>query len=188
MDIATFPLCGQDRIVRSTSSAFTSQRIERAILVIRGQKVMLDFDLAALYRVSTKRLNEQVKRNRNRFPKGFMFRLTPEEASLLRSQFATSNVKRGGRRTPPYAFTEYGAVMLASVLRSRIAVLASIQVVRAFVRQRELLASHTELARKLDALENRYDAQFKDVFDAIRALMEPEPRRSRRIGFRSDQP
>ena len=160
------------------------ERIEQIILLIRGQKVMLDADLAALYRVSTKRLNEQVKRNRHRFPEDFMFQLTSAEARALRSQFATSNGGRGGRRTRPYAFTEHGAVMLASVLNSRVAVQASVQVVRTFVRLRRLLAGHAALARKLDALEKRYDAQFKVVFDAIRQLMTPETRPQRSIGFR----
>src|SRR5436190_2210883 len=121
-----------------------SDRIERQIYFFRGHKVMLDTDLA-LYGVSTKRLNEQVKRNRDRFPEDFMFQLTEEEAITLRSQIATSN-KRGGRRTLPYVFTEHGAVMLASVLNNPIAVRASVQVVRAFVRLREMLATHKELA------------------------------------------
>jgi hypothetical protein len=151
------------------------ERIERAILLIRGQKVMLDNDLAQLYGTSTRRLNEQVKRNRGRFPNDFMFQLTREEWNSLRSQIATSKSGRGGRRVRPYAFTEHGAVMAANVLNNPKAVQASIQVVRVFIRLRELLASHKELARRLDALERKYDGQFRVVFDAIRKLMSPPP-------------
>ncbi len=157
------------------------ERIERSILLIRGHKVMLDSDLAELYGVSTKRLNQQVKRNSDRFPEDFMFQLSAEEFANLRSQFATASW--GGRRTPPYAFTEHGAVMLASVLNSPVAVRASIEVVRAFVRLRQMLASHEDLARKLAVLEKKYDAQFKVVFDAIRQLMTPPTPQQRRIGF-----
>ena len=159
--------------------------IERRIFLIRGDKVMLDADLAEIYGVTTKRLNEQVKRNQGRFPNDFMFRLSGAELKELnRSQFATGPPKHRDPRFPPYAFTEHGAVMLASVLNSPIAVQASIQVVRAFVRLRSILAAHKELARKLDAMEKKYDAQFKGVFEAIRELMEPEPvPPQRRIGF-----
>ncbi len=158
------------------------ERIERAILFIRGHKVMLDADLAKLYGVSTKRLNEQVKRNRDRFPADFMFRLTAvEKAGVVAICDHLHKLKFSP--TLPYAFTEHGAVMLASVLNSPTAVLASIQVVRVFVRLREILSTHKALARKLDALEKKYDSQFKVVFDAIRQLMtSPDPRR-RPIGF-----
>ncbi len=153
------------------------ERIERAILFVRRQKVMLDADLAKLYSTTTKRLNEQVKRNKDRFPGDFMFQLTKEEWDSLRSQTATAKKGRGGRRVPPYVFTEHGAIMAANVLNSPRAVQASIQVVRAFVRLRELLSSHKELARRLDELETKYDGQFRIVFDAIRKLMTaPEPR------------
>ena len=162
----------------------TAQRIERAILVARGQKVMLDADLAALYRVPTKVLIQAVKRNSARFPKDFMFRLTAEETVRLRSQFVTSNVGRGGRRYLPYAFTEHGVAMLSSVLRSPRAIQANIAIMRAFVRLRALLTSNEALARKLDALEKKYDAQFKVVFDAIRQLMPPRAAGIRTIGFR----
>ena len=159
------------------------ERIERCILLIRGEKVMLDSDLAALYGVETKRLNEQVRRNLTRFPPDFMFQLTAQETESLRSQIATSKEGRGGRRYPPFAFTEYGALMLANVLNSERAAQASVQVVRAFVRLRQMLASNSELARKLEGLEKKYDHQFKVVFDAIRQLMSPvEPKRSE-IGF-----
>jgi len=150
---------------------------------VRGHRVMLDSDLAALYGVSTKRLNEQVKRNRARFPDDFVFQLTPEEAAGLRSQIATSKRGRGGRRTALLAFTEHGAVMLASVLNSPVAVETSIQVVRAFVQLRLALGSHAELARKLDAMEARYDEQFRAVFDAIRALIREDDKPRKQIGF-----
>src|SRR5262249_48982538 len=156
----------------------------RRILFIRGEKVILDSDLAELYGVTTKRLNEQVRRNRDRFPTDFMFQLTEEEFDRLRSQNATSNVGRGGRRSLPFVFTEHGAIMAANILSSQRAIAASVTVVRAFVRLRQMLASHADLARKLEALEKRYDAQFKEVFTAIRALMEPpgaSPRK--RIGY-----
>ena len=162
------------------------ESIEARIVLIRGQKVMLDTDLASLYGVSTKRLNEQVKRNGERFPEDFMFRLSAEETEGLRSQFATSNDGRGGRRYRPYAFTEHGAVMLASVLNSKIAVEASLRVVRAFVRLRQTLATHRELATKLAELEARieaHDDNITAVFEAIRQLMEPVEKPRKRIGF-----
>ncbi len=147
---------------------------------------MLDRDLATLYGVTPKRLNEQVKRNRHRFPPDFMFQLTTEEAGVLRSQIATLKPTGRGRHRKylPYAFTEHGAVMLATVLNSAIAVTASIQVVRAFVRLRAVIVAHKELARKLRELENKFDRQFKVVFEAIRQLMEPPALPpSRPIGF-----
>src|SRR5262249_8137581 len=136
------------------------ERVERKILLIRGEKVLLDADLAQLYGVSTKRLNEAVKRNRDRFPSDFMFQLTVEEAEALRSQFATSK-SRGGRRYLAHAFTEQGVAMLSSVLRSKRAVQVNIQIMRTFVRLREMLASNAALAKKLDELERKYDRQFK---------------------------
>jgi hypothetical protein len=147
---------------------------------------MLDADLARLYGVTTKRLNEQVKRNRDRFPVDFAFRLTRDEREEV---VAECDHLKALRFSPalPNAFTEHGAVMLAAVLQSPVAVAASIQVVRAFVRLRTLLAEHADLARRLDALEARYDRQFKVVFDAIRALMTPPQRPPARIGFRVDQ-
>jgi phage regulator Rha-like protein len=164
-------------------SIIPMERIERSILLIRGEKVMLDTDLAELYGVETKRLNEQVRRNLHRFPPDFMFQLTAEEAVNLRSQFATSNSQYGGRRYLPYAFTEHGALMLANVLNSERAAQTSVQVVRAFVKLRQMLASNAELARKLARLEQKYDAQFKVVFDAIRQLMSPPAKLKREIGF-----
>ncbi len=163
------------------------ERVDRTIRVLRGQKVILDSDLAALYGVNTKRLNEQVKRNPARFPPDFVFSLTADEHAALRSQDATSKASgRGGRRHLPYAFTEHGAVMAASVLNSRWAIEMSVQVVRAFVRMRRLLANHAQLAGRLDALERKHasqDQRFTVLFDAIRRLMAPAGKPKRRIGF-----
>lgn len=164
-----------------------SERITRAILLIRGQKVMLDEALAALYDVEVKVLNQAVGRNAGRFPADFMFQLTAEETVLLRSQFVTLKAGRGRhRKYLPYAFTEQGVAMLSSVLRSKRAVRVNIEIMRAFVQLRQLLSTHADPARKLAALEKKYDAQFKIVFDAIRELMAPpEPPRKRPIGFTS---
>jgi hypothetical protein len=159
-------------------------RIEKAILLIRNQKVILDADLAELYEVETRVLIQAVKRNSERFPEDFMFQLNHEEFAVLRSQSVTSS-DWGGRRYPPYAFTEQGVAMLSSVLRSRRAVQVNIEIMRAFIRLRQMLSSHTELARKLNALEKRYDAQFREVFDAIRELMAPPEPKRRRIGFKT---
>lgn len=145
--------------------------IEKCIFIARKQKVMLDSDLAQIYGVQTKNLNKAVKRNPNRFPPDFMFQLNEKEADFLRFQSGTSKVGRGGRRYLPYVFTEHGALMLANVLNSDIAVEASIQVVRSFIQLREFVISHTELSKKLSELEKKYDSQFKDVFKAIEQLM-----------------
>jgi len=160
------------------------ERIERAILLVRGEKVLLDADLAALYGVDTRSLVQAVKRNLGRFPADFMFQLTSEEFDNLRSQFVISSW--GGRRSSPYAFTEQGVSMLSSVLKSRRAVQVNVEIMRTFVRLRQMLASHADLARKLDTLEKRYDAQFKAVFDAIRQLMAPPEPKRKRIGFRTN--
>jgi hypothetical protein len=167
-------------------SVIPVERIERSILLIRGEKIMLDADLAVLYGVTTKRLNEQVKRNRSRFPEDFMFQLTEKEKVEV---VANCDHLKRLKFSPnlPYAFTEHGAIMLATVLNSPIAVHASIQVIRAFVRLRKMLASNAELARKLEALEKKYDAQFKVVFEAIRELMSPQEPKRRRIGFRREK-
>jgi|SRR5579871_5060808 len=158
------------------------ERITRAILLLRGQKVMLDADLAGLYHVEVKALNQAVKRNRERFPRDFMFRLTTDEFRRLRSQTVTA--KRGGRRTAPYAFTEQGVAMLSSVLNSPRAVQVNIEIMRAFVKLRQILSTHADLARKLQLLERKYDKHFKVVFEAIRALMAPPPGRALpKIGF-----
>lgn len=161
-------------------------QVENKILFLRGERVMLDSDLALLYGVSTKRLNEQVKRNQQRFPKEFMFQLSQTEKNEV---VANCDHLQKLRFSPvrPYAFTEHGAIMLASVLNSPIAIRASIAVVKAFVRIRELLNTHKDLARKLQELEGKYDAQFKMVFDAIRELMNPPKRATLKIkGFRPD--
>lgn len=158
--------------------------IQKRIYVIRGQRVMLDRDLAEIYGVSTKRLNEQVKRNKDRFPEDFMFQLTQEEFNNLRSQIATS--KRGGRRYRPYVFTEHGAVMLASVLNTPKAVQMSIFVVRAFVKLREMVLMHKELAEKLQELEKKvvkHDKEIKLLFEAIKQLMFTPKKSVKRIGF-----
>jgi len=158
------------------------ERIERSILLIRGQKVMLSTDLAELYQVAPRALVQAVKRNIARFPKDFMFQLTEEEFSNLKSQIVISSWG-GLRRARPYAFTEQGVAMLSSVLRSKRAIQVNIEIMRAFVRLRRMLASNKELARRLDALEKKYDAQFKVVFDAIRELMKPPESKKRPIGF-----
>lgn len=159
----------------------TITAIEQQILMLRGQKVLLDSTLALLYGVETKVLLQAVKRNIDRFPEDFMFSLTKQEFNHLRSQSVTSSW--GGRRTPPYAFTEQGIAMLSSVLRSKQAVQVNIEIMRAFVRLRRVLSENTELADKLNQLEKRYDEQFKIVFDAIRELMKPEASSKRPIGF-----
>ena len=164
------------------------ERIAHRILLVRGRKVLLDADLAALYGVSTKRFNEQVRRNAARFPEDFMFRLTAQEWSSLRSQSATLEKGRGQhRKYLPLAFTEHGAIMAATVLNSPRATEVSVYVVRAFVRLRELLASNRELARRLDQLERKlgsHDQAIAELVDAIRQLMaQPPPLKGRPIGF-----
>lgn len=158
-------------------------RIGKSILLIRGQKVMLDRDLAELYGVLIKRLNEQVRRNRSRFPSDFMFQLTKKTDSL-RSQIAT--LKRGQhRKYRPYVFTEQGVAMLSSVLSSERAIQVNIAIMRTFVQLRQWLISHADLAQRLEELEAKYDDQFKSIFEAIRQLMDPpRPRSKRKIGFK----
>jgi len=162
------------------------RRIEDLIFLVRGQRVMLDSDLARIYGVPLKRLNEQVKRNLDRFPTGFAFQLEPQEFAILKSQFATSS-SHGGKRKLPWVFTEHGALQLANVLRSKTAVQASIRVVQAFVAMREQLAAHKELAAKLAELERRiagHDEAIRDLFETIRQLIEPPlPEKRREIGF-----
>lgn len=168
----------------STTSIIPADYIERRIFHLRGVKVMLSSDLAALYEVEVKALNQAVRRNLSRFPEDFMFQLTHDEFEVLKSQFVTSN--RGGiRRAMPYAFSEQGVAMLSSVLRSARAIQVNVEIMRAFVRLRQMLASHADLARKLDALEKKYDRQFKVIFDAIRLLMTPAPANTKSIGFRA---
>lgn len=159
------------------------ERIEKSILLIRGKKVMIDADLAMLFGVTTKQLNQQVKRNIDRFPPDFMFELTREEKfEVVTNCDHLENLKYSPYL--PFAFTEHGALMLANVLSSPRAIQASIQIVRTFVRLRELLASNAELARRLDVLEEKYDRQFKVVFDAIRQLLQPPEKPKNPIGFR----
>lgn len=186
-------------------------RIERRILFLRGQKVMLDFDLAELYGVETRTLNQAVQRNLERFPEDFMFQLSAEEADqILRSQSVISNAEntgvssktptalrsqsviskqgKGGRRYRPYAFTEQGIGMLSGVLNSPRAIQVHVAIIRTFVQLRLLLATHADLARKLESLERKYDKQFRGVFDAIRALMADKKKPKREIGFHAVTP
>lgn len=169
-------------------SLIPAERIEKSILLIRGQKVILDADLAELYEVETFNLNKAVKRNIDRFPDDFMFQLTKEEADSLRFQNGISKTEgRGGRRYLPYAFTEQGVAMLSSVLRSSRAVSVNVEIMRAFVRLRKILLSHDKLSSKLDELEKKYkkhDRQFVEVFEALRQLMTPPTEETRQIGFR----
>jgi len=177
----------------SNTSLIPIERIEKALYLIRGEKVMLDRDLANLYGVSTKVFNQAVKRHRDRFPPDFMFQLTIGEArewwlavnaNRLRSQTVT--LKRGQHlKHRPYAFTEHGILMLSSVLNSERAIQVNIEIMRAFVKLRQMLASNAELSRRLDELESKYDRQSKVVFDAIRKLMSPPVRDRKEIGFRS---
>ncbi|MFY9680690.1 MAG: ORF6N domain-containing protein [Candidatus Sulfotelmatobacter sp.] len=160
--------------------------VESRIVILRHQRVILDVDIARLYGVPVKRLNEQVKRNQERFPSDFMFQLTDRENAALRSQFATSKKTRGGRRYTPHAFTEHGAIMAATVLNSTRAVQMSVFVVRAFVRLREMLATNRRLAGRIAQLENRldtHDSVIQDLIEAIKELMTPKPPPRRRIGF-----
>lgn len=160
--------------------------IESRILVLRRNKVILDTDLAELYGVPVKRLNEQVKRNRDRFPSDFMFRISAREYDVLRSQSATSKTGRGGRRFLPYAFTEHGAIMAATVLNSQRAIEMSLFVVRAFVRMREMLLHNRQIAAKIEQLENRldkHDTDLQEIVEAIKELMIPPEGSRHRIGF-----
>ena len=187
------------------TSPLAPEAICGRIAVVRGEKVLLDADLALLYGVTTKRLNEQVRRNPGRFPGDFLFQLTNQDVANLRSQFATSSLRPlqrwGGRRYPPLAFTEHGALMAASVLNTPQAIEVSVYVVRAFVRLRAELATHVALAKKLDDVERKTEAlvvehnalaastraQFKEVIEALRALMRPPDTARRPIGFVTPQ-
>ena len=167
-------------------SLIPAERIEHSILLIRGQKVMLDRDLAALYGVPTKVLNQAVHRNAKRFPTDFMFQLNADEFKNWRSQIVTSNsAARMSIRRRPYAFTEQGIAMLSSVLNSDRAIEVNIAIMRAFVKLRELLATHKDLARKIAELERKYDAQFREIFRVIQLLVNPPiKKKQRRIGYR----
>lgn len=171
----------------TTSLAVSVQFVERRIYLIRGHKVLLDFDLAELYGVPTKRLNEQVQRNPKRFPEDFMFQLTKSEAEVLRSHFATSKAGRGGRRSHPYAFTEPGVAMLSSVLTSEQAIEVNITIMRAFIQLRQMLESNEELNRKFAAVIRKlstHDKYFRVVFDELRKLTEPLELPRKTIGFK----
>jgi hypothetical protein len=162
------------------------RRIESSILLIRGERVILDSDLAKLYGVTTAQLNQQVKRNVNRFPPDFMFRLTVEEAIAVRSRSQSVILKRGQNiKYLPAAFTEHGILMLSSVLNSERAIQVNIEIMRIFVRLRQMLASNAELATKLEQMEKKYDAQFRVVFDALRSLITPPRQKRKQIGFKS---
>ena len=167
----------------TSKSLIPVERIEKSILLIRGHKVMLDSDLAELYGVTTAALNQAVKRNIGRFPEDFAFQLTEDEFASLISQIVISKTGRGGRRKLPWAFTEHGILMLSSVLRSERAVQANIQIMRAFIRMRQLLASNKGLMQKILSMEKKYDEQFKKVFQAIYQLMIEEEKPKRQIGF-----
>jgi hypothetical protein len=168
----------------SSKSLIPIKRIEKSILLIRGHKVILDSDLAELYGVETKVFNQAVKRNISRFPEDFMFQMNKEELEIWRSQIVTSNpAAKMGLRRRPYVFTEHGVAMLSSVLNSERAVQVNIQIMRAFIRMRQLLASQKGLMQKILAMEKKYDEQFKAVFEAIRQLMIEEEKPKKRIGF-----
>jgi phage regulator Rha-like protein len=168
------------------SPSTLSVPVESRILILRHHRIILDSDLAELYGVTVKRLNQQVNRNQERFPADFMFRLTVKEDQILRLQIATSRKKHGGRRYPPYAFTEHGAIMAATVLNSNRAIEMSVFVVRAFVRMRAMLAENRQLAAKINELDRRletHDTAIQDLIDAIKELMAPEGTSKRKIGF-----
>lgn len=172
----------------TTISIIPNERIIKRIFWLRGDKVMLDSDLAELYEVSTKRLIEQMKRNVDRFPSDFMFQLSDREMEVLRSQIATSNGKeakagRGGRRYNVYAFTEPGVAMLSSVLKSKRAVAVNIQIIRTFIELRKMLVTHESLRKKIEAMEQKYDKRFKAVFDVLRQLLKEEKEPVKKIGF-----
>jgi hypothetical protein len=177
-------------IMNKDISLIPAERIEKSIYFIRGEKVMLDSDLAVLYDVETRILIQAAKRNPKRFPEDFMFQLNYQEVAALRSQTVISNEGRGGRRSIPYAFTEQGVAMLSSVLNSDRAIDVNVQIMRAFMRLRQFISTHKDLARKIENLEKKYnshDTQFRVVFDAIRKLMvPPEEKKNRKIGFRRE--
>jgi hypothetical protein len=165
--------------------------IEKRIFGVRNRQVMLDQDLADLYGVETKRLIEQVKRNLERFPQDFMFQLNKEEAAALRSQLATSNTGRGGRRYAPYVFTEQGVAMLSSVLRSKRAIAVNIEIMRAFVEMRRIASSYAVIEERLEEIERgvgEHDKQLEQIFTALRQLIAPPPQSKHPIGFRVREP
>lgn len=163
--------------------AVPQQLIETKIIIVRGRKVMMDRDLAMLYGVETRTLNQAVRRNIKRFPEDFMFQLTKEEMDNWKSQIVISKKEKMGLRKRPYAFTENGVAMLSSVLNSERAIQVNIQIMRTFTKIREMLATHKELRQKIEELEKKYDYQFKVVFDTIKQLLEPVHKSRKRIGF-----
>lgn len=168
----------------SEKSLISSEVISRRIYVFRGHKVMLDFDLAKLYKVETRQLNQAIKRNPERFPNDFMFELNMEEIAFLRSNKILSAGKRGGHtKYTTRVFTEQGVAMLSSVLKSKQAIQVNIEIMRAFVKLKQMLSSHKDLVQKINMMEKKYDHQFKAVFDAIRRLMEPPVSEKKKIGF-----
>jgi hypothetical protein len=174
---------------KTSTNLIPVERIERAILIMRGEKVMLDSDLASLYGVETRVLLQSVKRNISRFPPDFMFQLSKTELEQWRSQIVMSNpAAKMGLRRRPYAFTEQGVAMLSSVLRSDRAVQVNVEIMRAFVRLRQMLSSHTDLVRRLDEMEKKYDTQFASVFEAIRQLMTPPNKQQREMGYHTLMP
>ncbi len=170
-----------------TASVVKKPAIDSLIYEIRDQKVMLDSDLAELYGVHTGQMNRAVKRHINRFPEDFMLQITQEEADILKCQFGISSGHGGRRRSLPYVFTEQGVAMLSSVINSRRAIQVNIEIMRAFVRMKKMLVSHVELARKVDAMEKKYDKNFKAVFDAIRQLIAPSEPKRKEIGFGAEK-
>ncbi|HEX6687704.1 MAG TPA: ORF6N domain-containing protein [Solirubrobacterales bacterium] len=179
-------MADREQGITSPETSATSV-IEKRIFVIRERQVMLDEDLADLYGVETKRLIEQVKRNLERFPEDFMFQLRKDEAAALRSQIATSNVGRGGRRYAPYVFTEQGVAMLSSVLRGKTAIAVNIEIMRAFVELRRVASSYAAIEKRLEQIERgmgEHDEQLEQIFGALRQLIVPPPQQNRPIGFR----
>lgn len=174
-------------MTKRTGDSVATEVVIKKIHTVRGQKIMLDVDLAALYRVETKRLNEAVRRNRDRFPNDFMFQLTEKEWKNLRSQTATSKERRGGRRYLPFAFTEHGVLMLSSVLNSSRAIQVNIQIMRIYTRLREIVNNHTDVLLKLEQLERKFkkhDKNFEIIFAYLNELMNPKAPAMRTIGFR----
>jgi hypothetical protein len=169
------------------STELTPTQIRNLIYNIRGKAVMLDSDIAELYKVETARLNEAVKRNVKRFPEDFMFQLTEQEFDSLRSQIAISKQGRGGRRYMPFAFTEQGVAMLSGILSSDTAIDMNINIMRAFVQMRRIGLTVVDMKKKIDGLERKYDHQFKIVFDSLREILTPEPKNKRSLGFTPDK-
>ncbi len=168
---------------KSKTSLIPQEKIEGKILLIRGKRVILDRDLALLYGVKTIRLREQIKRNSERFPEDFTFQLTKDEANMLVSQNAIPT-KRSLGGYLPYVFTEHGTLMAANVIKSSLAIQASIEIVRTFTKLREMILTHKELQKKIESMENKYDKQFTVVFDAIKQLLKPVEKLQKRIGYR----